>query len=76
MNNPIVTIDLRNHPHYSLHKSYYAKIWKAEVLTLNCNTGNMRVRLLNDDGDVEVKNLDTSMSYIVDDKIIIDLTDY
>lgn len=67
MPNPIVNVDLSKHPNYSRLGVYT----RAEVLTLNCNSGSARVRLLDDDGAYAVKNLDIGLQWITDQTITI-----
>lgn len=74
MENPIVTVDLREHPRYSTaeYYSFLCDVFKAEVLMLNTNKSTARVRLFDTiTNEVIVKNLDISTSYIVEDEIVI-----
>lgn len=74
MANPIVKLDLTNHPLYA-NDEYYnelARCFDAEVLMVNVNTGSMRVRLYDlADGSLVRSNFDTSMSYIVEDSFVV-----
>ncbi len=73
MANPIVDVDLSTHPY---HVRYNGGHCKAEILMLNTNTGNMRVRLIHPNtNEVILKSIDISMSYIVGSQIVIDLYD-
>lgn len=74
MSNPFVTIDLTEHPMYSTvdYYKFLARVWKAEVLMLNVNKGNMRVRLYDiETGKLDRGNFDVGMEYIVEDEIVV-----
>lgn len=74
--NPIVTVDFSKHPMYNSdyyrERGYNGK-FKAEVLMLNINSGSIRVRLLNDDGTYFKKNIDTSLCYVIEDELLVNL---
>lgn len=72
--NPFVTLDYRNHPIYSKRNdmSDLLRLWKAEVLMFNFNTGTLRVRLYDiNTNECVYKNHETSSNYILENEITV-----
>lgn len=70
--NPVVKLDLTNHPYYSTreHVKSWAKIWDCEILGISFNTGNLRCRLFYPDSKKKfVGNFEIHKQYIVQDSI-------